>query len=246
MKAGISVSARRLLQCPIALFSLTMLCVSSGSVSHAQTAGGTVTGQILNTDTGEYVRNATVRVEGTGATAVSEDGGYYRLANVPAGEAKVVVTYTGYPTAAAVVQVTAGTAVTRNFEISSSAPSAAGVAGNTFKLERFVVSSQRAGESKALMEQRNSQDIKNVVSSEQFGDVVGGNIAEFLKNVPGIELDLDRGEATSVRLRGLPSQYTSVTLDGMSMASADANGAVAPNTRAFVHDLGNRWEAGRS
>lgn len=217
----------------MALFNLILLCLSSWSVSHAQVSGGIITGQILNTDTGEYVRNATVRVEGTEATTVSEDGGYYRLTNVPAGEAKLVLTYTGYPTVAAVVQVVAGTAVNRDFEISASAPSVAGVEGEPVKLDRFVVSSQRVGESKALMEQRNSQDIKNVVSSEQFGDVVGGNIAEFLKNVPGIELDLDRGEATSVRLRGLPSQYTSVTLDGMSMASADANGAVAPNTRAL-------------
>lgn len=227
-----SVFARVFQRC-IALFSLTMLCLCSASISPAQVAGnGTITGQILNTDTGQYVRSATVRIEGTDVTAVSEDGGYYRLANVPAGKVKVVVTYTGYPTATALVQVAAGATATRDFELSSAA-STTGVREETVKLDRFVVSSQRIGESKALMEQRNSQDIKNVVSSEQFGDIVGGNIAEFLKNVPGIELDIDRGEATSVRLRGLPSQYTSVTLDGMPMVSADANGAVAPNTRAL-------------
>lgn len=230
MKTVLAVSVR-LSNRALALFVLTSLWLGV-SVS-AQITGGTVAGQILNTDTGEYVRSATVRVEGSDLTAVSEDGGYYRLANVPAGDVRILVSYTGYPQTAAVVQVVAGVTATQNFELSGAAPSVAGTMGEAVKLERFVVSSQRVGESKALMEQRNSQDIKNVVSSEQFGDVVGGNIAEFLKNVPGIELDLDRGEATSVRLRGLPSQYTSVTLDGMSMASADANGAVAPNTRAL-------------
>lgn len=232
MKTVFAVSAR-VLSRRVALFSLLAFWLGCVPAAFAQLAGGTITGQILNTDTGEYVRNATVRVEGTDATAVSGDGGYYRLANVPAGEVRVVVTYTGYPTATAAVQVTAGATVTHDFELSSVAPATAADKNAPVKLETYVVSSQRVGESKALMEQRNSQDIKNVVSSEQFGDVVGGNIAEFLKNVPGIELDIDRGEATSVRLRGLPSQYTSVTLDGMSMASADANGAVAPNTRAL-------------
>ncbi len=232
MKTVLTVSVR-VLQHRVALVSLVALWLSTASLALAQAAGGAITGQVLNTDTGEYVRNATVSVEGAGVSAITEDGGYYRLANVPVGEVRVVVSYTGYPSVSATVQVAAGATATRDFSLSSAAPVATVGKDAPVKLDAFRVSSQRVGESKALMDQRNSQDIKNVVSSEQFGDVVGGNIAEFLKNVPGIELDLDRGEATSVRLRGLPSQYTSVTLDGMSMASADANGAVAPNTRAL-------------
>jgi iron complex outermembrane receptor protein len=231
MKTVFAVSVS-LLQRHLALFAVMTFC-GCVSTAFAQTAGGVVTGQILNTDTGEYVRNATVRVEGSNVSAISEDGGYYRLANVPAGEARIVVTYTGYPTAAAMVHVVADTEATHNFELSNAAPTANGTTADPIKLERFVVASQRVGESKALMEQRNSQDITNVVSSETFGDIGGGNIGEFLKNVPGVELDIDRGASTTIRLRGLPSQYTAVTVDGVSMANADANGAVAPNTRAL-------------
>ena len=211
---------------------LVTLWLSTVIASLAQVAGGAITGQIVNTDTGEYVRNATVRVEETGATAVSEDGGYYRL-NVPAGEFKLSVVYTGYPTAMATVRVAAGATANRDFALTSVGPAEKADANAPIKLNAFVVSSERVGESKALMQQRNAQNITNVVSAETFGNNTSGNIADFLKNVPGVELDIDRGEATTVRLRGLPSQYTSVTLDGVSMASADANGAVAPNTRAL-------------
>jgi iron complex outermembrane receptor protein len=228
------VGSARALQRPVALFALSLLWFSSTLSASAQIASsGTITGQIINTDTGEYIRNATVRVEGTGSSVVSEEGGHYRLTNVPAGEAKLVVNYTGYPAAAATVHVAAGVTATHNFELSSTAPSSAADKNASVKLDTYVVSSERVGESKAIMQQRNSQDITNVVSSEQFGDMVAGNIGEFLKNVPGVELDMDRGEAVTVRLRGLPSEYTAVTLDGVSMAHADANGAVAPNTRAL-------------
>jgi iron complex outermembrane receptor protein len=212
-----------------ALFALVSLGLAAAASAQVAPTG-VITGRIVNTDTGEYVRNAEVRVVETGTSVVSEDGGFYRLANVPAGEVRLAVSYPGYAPVTAMVTVGGGIEATQDFEFSSVARTRG---DEPIKLDTFVVQSQIVGESKALAQQRNSQDITNVVSSEQFGDVVGGNIAEFLKNVPGIELDLDRGEATSVRLRGLPSQYTSVTLDGMSMASADANGAVAPNTRAL-------------
>jgi iron complex outermembrane receptor protein len=52
--------------------------------THAQPPGtGVITGRVLNSATNEYIRNAEVRVQGTAITAVTEDGGYYRLNNVP-------------------------------------------------------------------------------------------------------------------------------------------------------------------
>ena len=88
MKTVLAVSVR-LSNRALALFVLTSLWLGV-SVS-AQITGGTVAGQILNTDTGEYVRSATLRVEGSDLTAVSEDGGYYRLANVPAGQEEATI-----------------------------------------------------------------------------------------------------------------------------------------------------------
>jgi hypothetical protein len=42
-----------------------------------------------------------------------------------------------------------------------------------------------------------------------------------------------QGEVRTIRLRGLDSEYTQVTLDGVSLASADANAGAAGNARAF-------------
>jgi iron complex outermembrane receptor protein len=198
----------------------------------AQVAGtGTITGRILNPATGEFVRNAQVRVEGTAAATVSEDGGNYRLAGVPAGDATVVVTFTGYRPATAMVRVTAGGSATRDFELISALQSAA--ADSVVKLDKFVVSNDREGNAKAIMEQKNSMNITNTVASDVFGDVAEGNVGEFLKHMPGVELDLVQGEVRTIRLRGLDSEYTQVTLDGVSLGSADANQGASGNARAF-------------
>ena len=211
----------------------TLLCaLFLPLLSFAQSAGtGTVTGRVFNPARGEYVRNAQVRVDGTTLAAASEDGGAYRISGVPAGTAKIVVTYTGYTTATATVNVTPGATVSHDFEIISTLQSAAN--DSTVKLDKFVVSTEREGNAKAIMEQRNSMNITNSVASDVFGDVAEGNVGEFLKHMPGVELDLVQGEIRTIRLRGLDSEYTQVTLDGVSLASADANAGAAGNARAF-------------
>jgi TonB-dependent receptor len=195
--------------------------------SDAPAGLGVVTGRIYNPATGEYLRNAEVRAVGGPSTA-SEDGGVYRLAGLVPGEVSLVVDFTGYRSAAATVRVTAGETVKRDFELTSSLQPVA--ADGTVKLSAFVVSSQREGNAKAIMEQRNSMNITNSVSSDVFGDVAEGNVGEFLKHLPGVDYDATDGTVRYVSLRGLGSEYAGVTVDGMSFPSADANASAG---RAF-------------
>ncbi|MEI6464350.1 MAG: TonB-dependent receptor [Verrucomicrobiota bacterium] len=195
-------------------------------------ATGTITGRILNPATGEYVRNAEVKIDASGQAAVSESGGRYRLPDVAAGTITVRVTFLGSTPATATLTVNPGATVTQDFELTSAIEKPDGKDG-TFKLAKFVVSNEREGNAKALMEQRNSMNITNSVASDVFGDVAEGNVGEFLKHMPGVELDLVQGEIRTIRLRGLDSEYTQVTLDGVSLASADANAGAAGNARAF-------------
>ncbi|MES2695791.1 MAG: TonB-dependent receptor [Verrucomicrobiota bacterium] len=201
----------------------------------AQTGTGTIVGRILKPATGEYVRNAEVRVEGRPGSAISDDSGYYRLPNIPEGTATIVVNYTGYQAISAQVAVGAGATVTRDFELTSSLGGVASASGDTpIKLTAFTVSSEREGNAKAIMQQRSSMDITNSVASDVFGDVAEGNVGEFLKHMPGVEIDLVQGEIRTIRLRGLDSEYTQVTMDGVSLASADAiNPGTSTNARAF-------------
>ena len=216
------------------LLRFASLCIAGTLLAHfaaAQTTGtGTITGRILNPATGEYVRNAEVRIEATGQSVASETGGLYRLTQVPPGEVTLKVTYTGYVPQVVTIEVRPGATVTRDFELTSSVKSAD---NGLVRLGRFMVAGEREGNAKAIMEQRNSMNITNSVASETFGDVSEGNIGEFLKHLPGVEIDLNADKAQGVRLRGLGSEYTAVTVDGISLAGSDANAGAAGNARAF-------------
>ncbi|MCX6956041.1 MAG: TonB-dependent receptor [Verrucomicrobia bacterium] len=218
------------------------LTVGRGAPGATAPAGpGTIVGRVFNPATGEYVRNAQVRIVESGDSTVSEDEGAYRLSPVPAGRVTLEVTYTGYRSVTATVDVTAGGTVTKNFELISTlqdpatAPKAA--ADGTVVLQAFTVAGEREGNAKAIMDQRNSMNITNTVASDAFGDNAEGNVGEFLKHLPGVELDLFYGEVRTVRLGGLGSEYTSVTMDGIALASTDANNSGSGAARSFTMEM---------
>jgi len=201
----------------------------------AQTvAPGRVTGRVFNPATGEFVRNAEIAVEGTNIVAFSGEDGSYALPNVPAGDITVSVTYTGYDRATAKLTLAPGAAAVRDFELKGSTfgPAAKGPAGGVVRLDKFVVSNEREGNAKAIMEQRAALNMKSVVASDNFGDVTGGNIGEFMKYLPGVVIDYNNADARAVRISGLDPKYAAVSIDGMRMASA-ASATFGATTRQF-------------
>jgi len=200
----------------------------------AQTAGtGTVQGRIFNPANQEYVRNAEVRLEGTPQVAYTENDGTFQFRNVSSGEATVSVTYTGYNPVRETFTVSSGQTAMREINLTSTSAGPAGKdADGILKLQAFTVSTEREGNAKAIMDQRRNMDISTSVSSDIFGDVADGNVGEFLKYLPGVDLDYVESEARGPRLGGMDGQYVGVSFDGQRTASADANRGGGDASRA--------------
>ncbi|MBO9558379.1 MAG: TonB-dependent receptor [Caulobacter sp.] len=191
--------------------------LQGASDNPAQGVGG-VRGRILNTATGEYVRNAEIRVEGTNIVAFSEDGGDFRLTNVPAGDVTIVVKYTGLEETRAVASVAAGQTATVAFELRPQS-----YAARDSEVEAITVAAKREGQAAAIMERRASTNAKNVVAADNFGALTMGDVGEFMKNMPGLSLDYTEVDATAVRIGGLDPKYSTFTTDGARMATATSN-----------------------
>lgn len=188
--------------------------------AHAQAvATGGVRGRVLNTATGEYVRNAEIRVEGTPIVAYSEDGGNFRLTGVPAGEVTVMVKYTGLQEARAVATIAANQEVTLDFELQAPSYTASGGSDEG----TITITARRDGQASAIMERRAAINAKNVVPADNFGALTMGDVGEFMKSMPGISLDYTEVDATAVRIGGLDPKYSTFTTDGARMATATSN-----------------------
>ena len=207
-------------------------CLTLFTTAFGQTAGtGSVQGRVYNPATREYVNNAEVRLEGTNLVTYTESDGSFKFPQVAPGAATIAVTYTGYNAVRETFAITAGQTAQREINLTSTATATTG-RGGVVQLDAFTVASEREGNSKAIMAQRRNMDISTSVSSDIFGDVADGNVGEFLKYLPGVDLDYVESLARGPRLGGMDSQYVGVAFDGMRIASADSVRGGAENSRA--------------
>ncbi len=205
----------------VALCGLGLLVARLSPLRAAAAATGTVGGRVLNEVTGQYLNNARVSVRGTELTAFTDQTGSFRLAGVPAGSAVIEVFYTGLDPQQIPITVTAGGFVEREVALTSAARYGTDA---VVKLDAFTVATSRETDSDAIAinEQRFAANIKTVVAADALGDVMDGNVGEFLKFLPGITAEYDTesgGSVASVAVRGFPTAMAVLSTDGMEMAN---------------------------
>lgn len=208
-----------LLRCGLGLPGFCLL--ACGVSLWAAVPGGGVAGRVQNEVTGQYLNNVRVSVQGTELVAFTDQTGSYRLAGVPAGSVVLEVFYTGLDPQQIPLAVTAGQIVERDIGLTSAARYGP---DGTVKLDSFVVATSRETDNEAIAinEQRFAANIKNVVAADSLGDVMDGNVGEFLKFLPGITAEYDTesgGSVASVAVRGFPSSMAVLSTDGMEMAN---------------------------
>jgi len=189
------------------------------SHADAQSGSGTVEGRVQNAVTGESLNNARITVKGTTTAVFTDDSGYYRISNLPAGTTTLRVFFTGLDQQEVAVQVAPGQATEQNFQLTSVARY--GDTG-TIKLDEFVVQSTKETNAQtiAVNEQRFAPNIKSVVSTDAFGPQANHNVGEFLKYLPGVGVEYFANNITGVNVRGLGSINTEITFDGLRQASS--------------------------
>ena len=81
---------------------------------------------------------------------------------------------------------------------------------------------------------RNAKGIVDAISAEEMGKFPDTNLAESLQRISGVSIDRQRGEGSTVTVRGFGPEYNLVTFNGRQIATSTlGDGASAPSSRSF-------------
>lgn len=210
----------------------------------AQSKNGTISGRVLDAETEHAMPSAEITIDGTPISATTDSGGYYTLLSIPAGDITLTAHYASYVSVSKKITVSAGENTQADFNLrlvkldAPGAPkgSAADKKDDVLVMEKFTVSTERAGNAKVFMEQKNSMSMSTIAATDSFGETSEGNVADFLKFMPGVQIGYDdNAEASTIALNGMDPKYVGVMLDGANAASA-AGGSFDDASRAFQFD----------
>ncbi len=191
------------------LLLVALLCVTA----FGQTTG-TISGVVVDKATNTFLNGAEVRLAGTQlATAAGRDGSF-TLANVPAGTHSLEVSYLGRKSKTVPVTVSAGSDARLNIELSEL---------DVVMLEAVTVESVREGQSRAINQQRTSNTITSIISSDAIGNLPDNTVGDALARLAGVSVVLD-GRSAFASIRGAEAKFNSVTLDGSHISSPANDG----------------------
>lgn len=84
----------------------------------------------------------------------------------------------------------------------------------------IVVTGVRRSLENAIDTKRDADTVVDAISAEDIGKFPTENVAESLQRVTGVQITRQRGEGQDVTIRGMPSDFTLVQLNGNTLTSA--------------------------
>ncbi len=189
---------------------LLILCFIS-FLGYSQNKSG-LKGRILD-ETNQPLPGAMININSLNVRITTDFNGNYELLNIPTESYEIQISFLGYETLKETLTVS-NTIQSKNFSL-------------TPKMDRLdevvIKGSIGKGQAKALNQQKNKENITNIISADQVGKFPDANIGDALKRVPGISMQNDQGEARDIIIRGLAPQLNSVTLNGDRIPSAEGD-----------------------
>lgn len=192
---------------------LQLLLTAALIVGYKHSFAARIEGYVSDVITGETLPGATVQIEGTSIGTTTDVDGFYILEDVPRGNHRLVASFIGYSPVPFDIDVSARATYKHDFMLSQ----------NSMQLAEVVVSERASGQVRMLREQREAENIVNIVSEEQIISFPDLNAADAIQRVPGITLQRDQGEGRYVQLRGTPPELTNFNVNGIQLPSPESS-----------------------
>ena len=169
-----------------------------------------LTGKVTDVSGEAPLQGAIVSIDGTNRSTSTDRFGEYRIANLPAGEYSVTVSYVGADNVSRAVTVPAtGTSLDFN------------VGRDVRYLDNILVVGSAAAQAGAINQQRAADSIISVVDSDGLGNFPDTTVADSLQRVPGLSIVTDQGEGRYVSIRGINTDLIAASINGVRTPSPE-------------------------
>lgn len=207
---------------------VSLLAGAAPAAVAADTGTATINGTVANASTRLFLNAAEVRIAGTNQSALTDRDGSFALRNLAPGTYELEVSYAGLDPEKRSVSVAAGQTVRAEFNLTS----------GIYRMAAFTVAAEVEGNAAAVNQQKKSDFFVQAISADTLGNVNEGNIGEFLRYVPGIQVNFTNADASTVSMRGQEPEATLFTFDGQIPAAAgtpprSSTGSSDASSRAF-------------
>ena len=181
--------------------------------------GGTITGRVLDSDTGQPLAAVQVFISALDLGGLTQQNGRYLLQNVPAGTHTITVARIGYRTAEAQASVGGGQTVEQNFLITEEA----------LALDEIIVTGTPGGTQRRAI----GNTVASVAVSDITADVAVSSFQDLLAGrTPGLQFVTQSGNVgtgSGITIRGVTSFNTGrnrplIYVDGVRVDNADNKG----------------------
>ena len=172
---------------------------------------GQLKGRILDNEKNP-LPGAVVIIDSNKLSAVTDLDGFFSFANLSSGNHNLKVTYIGFLPVSKTIVVSEKSTVDDIV-----------MSDTSRELNEVVVTGVFSGQQRAINAQKNNVNITNVVSADQIGKFPDSNIGDALKRISGINVQYDQGEARFGQVRGTPAEFSSVTINGSRLPSAEGD-----------------------
>jgi TonB-dependent receptor len=199
---------------------LLLVCVFAlvglGATVNAQS--GAIRGTVSEAGTGLNLEGVVVRIPELDLRTTTDRSGRFAFRNVPPGTFAVSAQFLGYPPTGRTVEVVANEEAVVRLVFTED---------DVIELDDFVVVSGPTATERALARQRSMQNIAAIVSADALGNFPDKTLADAVRRLPGITIERGQGqgEARYVTVRGLNSDFNSVSLDGVPVTVSNFDGA---------------------
>ena len=190
---------------------MVMLTVSIAMQGADSPSSLLIKGRVID-DSGNPLPGAVVTLDGKTRSTVTDADGFYSFANLSKGNHALKVAYIGFAPSQKVVAVKGGDVVLDIVMKDTSQ-----------ELGEVVVAGVFSGQQRAINMQKSNLNVTNVVSADQIGKFPDSNIGDALKRISGINVQYDQGEARFGQVRGTPADFSSVTVNGSRIPSAEGD-----------------------